>query len=129
MLFYSFFGNIYRVPMQLEQQGKDLAVVQAAGEKNTEKVISLERYLATKEDTLAEVGRSRARIESLERVIAAQGSMQQQLDRMDNTFKDLARILDSVGTKMTELHVTVQNLKETSVETRRMVDEVKRKQP
>lgn len=127
MLLYSFFGSIYRVPTQMEQQGKEIVTLQAMSDKTLTRVNELEKFLATKEDAFAEVARSRQRIETLEKIEAGRVSMQQQIDRLDSTSKELAKLLDNTSLRLSELNVTVTALKETVAETRRTLEDLKRK--
>ncbi len=127
MLMYSFFGSIYRVPMQLEQQQKEIAAVFVINEKVNDRIVALERVIATKEDLFAEIVRSRARIEVLERAEASRVSMQQQLDRLETVTRELTKILDNTSARLTELSINVVTLKEAAVETRRAIEELKRK--
>lgn len=129
MVLYSFFGNIYRIPMQLEIQHKDIATMEADIQSNVKRLNDVEKLLATKEELFLDISRQRVRIEALERTVTAQVSMQQQLDRLERVTGDLAKLLDSTATKLTELNITVGNIKEVTVENKRVLEEVKRRAP
>lgn len=129
MVVYSFFGNIYRVPMQIEQQAKEIVIMQKGIERNTFKLADIDKILASKESVFLEVQTTRTRVEAIERLLSAQAGIQQQLDRLDTTTKELAKLIDVSSTKITELNINVINLKDTAADTKRMLDDVKRKQP
>ena len=87
MLLYSFFGNIYRVPLQMEQHDRDIAAMKATDETLRNRVIDLEKTLAVKEALLSEIAQHRTRIEAIERADASRNSMQQQLDRLEGVTR------------------------------------------
>lgn len=129
MVLYSFFGNIYRVPMQLDQLEKDQAVMKAADERTINRVIELEKVLAAKEDLFGEIVRTRQRVEAIERLEASRIAMQLQLDRLEGVTKDVTRLLDNTSSRLTELNANMAALKETTADTKRALEDIKRKAP
>jgi chromosome segregation ATPase len=129
MVLYSFFGNIYRVPMQLDQLEKDQAVMKASEERVINRVIELEKVLAAKEDLFGEIVRTRQRVEAIERLEASRIAMQQQLDRLEGVTKDVTRLLDNTSSRLTELNANMAALKETTADTKRALEDIKRKAP
>jgi len=127
MLRYSFFGNIYRIPTQMEQHGKDITVLQTTSEKTITRVTEIEKILAAKDDVFAEVGRSKLRIEALERMEINRQNMQVQINNLEAVTKELAKLLDSTSLRLSELNINVSALKETAIETKRALEELKRK--
>lgn len=129
MMLYSFFGNIYRVPLQLEQLEKDIVALKQVDERQVSRVNDIEKVLAAKEDLFAEVVRTRARVETIERLEASRSSMQVQLDRLEGVTKDLTKLLDSTSTRLTELNANMSALKETTLDTKKALEDIKRKAP
>ena len=129
MMLYSFFGNIYRVPMQLEQLDKAVTEIEQIDERQTARLNDIEKALAAKEDLFAEVVRTRARVEAIERMEASRIAMQQQIDRLEGVTKELTRLLDSTSTRLTELNANMTALKETTVETKKALENVTRRTP
>lgn len=129
MMLYSFFGNIYRVPMQLEQHGSALVELKQNDEKHAERLSSMEKVFAAKEELFAEITRTRNRVEHLERLEANRVAMQQQMDRLEGVTKEITRLLDSTSIRLTELNAHMIALKETTADTKRALEDVKRKTP
>ena len=129
MMLYSFFGNIYRVPMQLEQLDKAVIEIKQTDERQTARLNDIEKVLAAKEDLFAEVVRTRARVEAIERMEASRIAMQQQIDRLEGVTKELTRLLDSTSTRLTELNANMTALKETTAETKKALENVTRRTP
>lgn len=129
MMLYSFFGNIYRIPMQLEQLDKAVVEIEQTDERQTARLNDIEKVLAAKEDLFAEVVRTRARVETIERMEASRMAMQQQIDRLEGVTKELTRLLDSTSTRLTELNANMTALKETTSETKKALENVMRKTP
>lgn len=129
MMLYSFFGNIYRVPMQMEQLDKAVVEIKQVDERQTSRLNDIEKVLAAKEDLFAEIVRTRARVETIERLEASRSSMQTQLDRLEGVTKELTILLANTSTRMTELNVNMTALKETTAETKRALEDIKRKTP
>ena len=129
MMLYSFFGNIYRVPMQLEQLDKAVIEIKQTDERQTARLNDIEKVLAAKEDLFAEVIRTRARVEAIERMEASRTAMQQQIDRLEGVTKELTRLLDSTSTRLTELNANMTALKETTAETKKALENVTRRTP
>lgn len=129
MMLYSFFGNIYRVPMQLEGLDKSVVEIKQVDEKQTARLNDIEKVLAAKEDLFAEVVRTRARVEVIERMEASRTAMQQQIDRLEGVTKDLTRLLDSTSSRLTELNANMTALKETTADTKKALENITRKAP
>lgn len=129
MMLYSFFGNIYRIPMQLEQLDKSIIEIKLTDEKRTARLNDIEKVLAAKEDLFAEIIRTRSRVEAIERLESSRTAMQAQLDRLESVTKDLTILLASTTTRLTELNANMTALKETTVETKRALEDIKRKSP
>lgn len=127
MVLYSFFGSIYRIPTQMEQHGKEIVVLQTTSDKAVTRLIEIEKILAANSDTFTEVQRSRERIEAIEKREASRSTMQQQVDKLEEATRELAKLLDSTSLRLSELNINVGALKETTTETRRALEELKRK--
>lgn len=137
MMLYSFFGSIYRIPLQMEQLEKEIVTLkqsdltelkQEQGKQNL-RIYEIEKILASKEDLFNEVIRTRSRVEAIERLEASRIAMQQQLDRLELVTKELAGLLDKTSTRLTELNANMSALKEASVETKKALEDIKRKTP
>lgn len=129
MMLYSFFGNIYRIPMQLEQIDKAVIEIKQVDERQTTRLNDIEKVLAAKEDLFSEVIRTRSRVETIERMEASRVAMQQQLDRLEGVTKELTRLLDNTSSRLTELNANMTALKETTADTKRALEDIKRKAP
>lgn len=129
MMLYSFFGNIYRVPMQLELLDKAIVEIKMIDDRQTTRLNDIEKVLAAKEDLFAEIVRTRTRVETIERLEASRTAMQQQLDRLEGVTKELTKLLDSTSTRLTELNANMTALKETHADTKRALEDIKRKTP
>ena len=127
MVLYSFFGNIYRIPMQIEQQGKEVGVLQTGRDVLDHRLSDLEKLAAARGVMLAEAAAVGSRVNKLEDASVTQGVLQSQVAALGDATKQLTKVLDTVGNKLTELSVNVTILKETNLETRRSIDELKRK--
>lgn len=147
MVLYSFFGSIYRVPVQLELHEKSIVASQAVFEKHVadnlqqystlnssldkieDRLTELEKTVVGRTELLTEAGRTRGRVDTIEKTLAAQSVMQEQLAYLRDTTKILTQQFDALSIKLTELTVHINNIKEAEVETRRLLDENRKKQP
>jgi len=127
MTVYSFFGSVYRIPVELEQQGKALTALTEKYEKVSLHVQDVERQLAVKEAAFSEITRNRSRIEAMEKVVSQQGNLQAELDRLALSTKEITKLLDLNAIKLVELSINVANLKESAAGTKQALDEIKRK--
>lgn len=130
MTLYSFFGSIYRMPMQLEMHTKELLTIQQNIEKQANKLSTLEMTIIGRSEIIAESVRTRQRVDLLEKQVVTHGLMQQQIIKVEEVTRELTRQLDLLNSHVLELNINANNLKDSVADMRRTLqDEVKKKQP
>lgn len=127
MVLYSFFGSIYRIPIQMEQHSKELMKLEATLEAINAKVTDVEKKVISKEEILLESIRTRTRVELLEKAEAGEVATQAQIERLTADWKELTHRIDTLSTQIAQLSANVVTLKETVAETHRSLDELKSK--
>ena len=127
MVLYAFFGSIYRIPIQMEQHSKEILRIETTLESVNAKLIEVEKRVISKDEMLTEAVRTRARVDALEKAEVMQVATQGQITRLNSDWKEITQQLDSLSTQLSALGANVAMLKEAMTETRKAVDELKRK--
>ena len=127
MTLYSFFGAIYRIPVALDQHTEKIAAVEGAVKADGGRITDLEKQGVVTTYDLAEALRTKARVDTLEKAMAGSAVMQLQIQRLEEATKELTKAVDLLGNRLVELNGSVTTLKDTNVETRRAIEELKRK--
>lgn len=111
----------------MEQHSKEILRIETTLESVNAKLIEVEKRVISKDEMLTEAVRTRARVDALEKAEVMQVATQGQITRLNSDWKEITQQLDSLSTQLSALGANVAMLKEAMTETRKAVDELKRK--